>query len=297
MIDWNRLRMFHVVAEAGSFTRAGGLLNLSQSAISRSIGALEESLRISLFHRHARGLMLTEQGEALFRTVHEVFAKLAAAEAALTDTRDATRGQLRITTDVSFGSIWLAPQIGEFCQRYPDIQVHLILSDDELDLAMREADVAIRFRAPTQASLIQRRLVQIGYNIYGAPSYLQRRGHPTTAQDLDQHAIVAYGPEMPESPVAANWLLTEGLEPSRQRVPVLTVNNLQALMRVVESGLGIAALPDYMVRGNPNLVRVLPMVPGPAFDTYFVYPEELRDTKRIAVFRDFILHKIAEWAF
>ncbi len=295
MIDWNRLRMFHVVAQAGSFTRAGATLNLSQSAISRSICTLEESLRVALFHRHARGLLLTEQGEALFRTVDDVCARLAGAEAALTEAREATKGILRVTTVVGFGSLWLAPQIREFCELYPDIRVQLILRDDELDLAMREADVAIRFRPPVQGTLIQRRLVRISHHIYAAPGYLQRRGTLETTADLDRHAILTYGPEAPEAIAAVNWLLTEGADPLQPRLPVLTVNNLYALMLATESGLGVAALPDYLAWNNPNLVRILPAVAGPDFETFFVYPEELRNTKRIAVFRDFILHRIAGW--
>jgi DNA-binding transcriptional LysR family regulator len=84
-MDWDKLRVFHAVAEAGSFTHAGDTLNLSQSAVSRQISALEEALQVPLFHRHARGLILTEQGESLNRTVREVFAKLAMTEALLTE--------------------------------------------------------------------------------------------------------------------------------------------------------------------------------------------------------------------
>lgn len=297
MMDWDKLRIFHAVAEAGSFTHAGDVLNLSQSAVSRQISALEESLKVSLFHRHARGLILTEQGELLFRTAHDVFAKLAMAEAMLADSKDKPRGQLRVTTTVSFGMVWLTPRIREFSELYPDIQVHLILDDDELDLGMREADIAIRFRAPTQGDLIQRRLVQVTHHIYSAPAYLKRHGTPTTAEDLDNHAILLYGPEAPQPISTVNWLLSKGANPARPRTPIFTVNNLYALMLAVESGFGIASLPDYLARGNPKLTQVLPEVSGPAFDTYFVYPEELRDTKRIAVFRDFMLRKVAEWGF
>lgn len=297
MMDWDKLRIFHAVAEAGSFTHAGEVLNLSQSAVSRQISALEESLKVSLFHRHARGLILTEQGELLFRTAHDVFAKLAMAEAMLADTKDKPRGELRVTTTVSFGMLWLTPRIKEFSDLYPDIRVHLILDDDELDLGMREADIAIRFRAPVQADLVQRRLVQVTNHLYAAPSYLKRFGAPKNIDDLDNHAILAYGAAVPQPLADVNWLLAKATDPQRPRKPVFTVNNIYALMLAVESGLGIAALPDYVARGNTKLTQVLPDSAGPTFDTYFVYPEELRDTKRIAVFRDFMLRKVAEWGF
>jgi DNA-binding transcriptional LysR family regulator len=108
-MDWDKLRVFHAVAEAGSFTHAGEALNLSQSAVSRQISALEESVSMPLFHRHARGLILTEQGELLFRTAREVFAKLAMAEGLISESKDRPKGPLKITTTVAFGSVWLTP--------------------------------------------------------------------------------------------------------------------------------------------------------------------------------------------
>ena len=115
-MDWDKLRVFHAVAEAGSFTHAGETLNLSQSAVSRQISALEESLNVPLFHRHARGLILTEQGELLNRTARDVFTKLAMTEAQLSESRERPRGPLKVTTTVAFGSLWLTPRIREFAK-------------------------------------------------------------------------------------------------------------------------------------------------------------------------------------
>src|SRR5688572_22110582 len=130
-MDWDRLRIFHAVAEAGSFTHAGEALNLSQSAVSRQISALEESLKTALFHRHARGLILTESGEMLYGTVRDVFGKLAAVETQITETRERPSGLLRITSSVAFGSVWLVPRIREFCELYPEINVNLLVEDSE----------------------------------------------------------------------------------------------------------------------------------------------------------------------
>ena len=118
-MDWDKLRVFHAVAEAGSFTHAGEALNLSQSAVSRQISALEESLSVPLFHRHARGLILTEQGDLLYRTAREVFSKLAMTEAMLTESKDRPKGPLKVTTTVAFGSSWLTPRMREFLVLYP----------------------------------------------------------------------------------------------------------------------------------------------------------------------------------
>jgi DNA-binding transcriptional LysR family regulator len=293
-MDWDKLRIFHAVAEAGSFTHAGESLNLSQSAVSRQISALEESLSVSLFHRHARGLILTEQGELLYRTAHEVFAKLAMAEAQLSESKDRPKGQLKVTTTVALGSTWLTPRMGEFLDVYPDVTVDLLLDDRELDLSMREADVAIRMAPPRQPELIQRHLMTVHLNVYAAPAYIKRYGLPKTAEELDNHKVIVYG-EATRPPVPdTNILMRLGAKGEERRRPSLTVNNVYAIQRAAEAGLGLAALPEFMVQGSSNLVRVLPEVEGPRIDAYFVYPEELRNSKRIQVFRDFLLRKVAE---
>ena len=293
-MDWDKLRIFHAVAEAGSFTHAGESLNLSQSAVSRQISALEESLNVSLFHRHARGLILTEQGELLYRTAHEVFAKLAMAEAQLSESKDRPKGQLKVTTTVALGSTWLTPRMGEFLDVYPDVTVDLLLDDRELDLSMREADVAIRMAPPRQPELIQRHLMTVHLNVYAAPAYIKRYGLPKTAEELDNHKVIVYG-EATRPPVPdTNLLMRLGAKGEERRRPSLTVNNVYAIQRAAEAGLGLAALPEFMVQGSSNLVRVLPEVEGPRIDAYFVYPEELRNSKRIQVFRDFLLRKVAE---
>jgi len=293
-VDWDKLRIFHAVAEAGSFTHAGESLNLSQSAVSRQISALEESLNVSLFHRHARGLILTEQGELLYRTAHEVFAKLAMAEAQLSESKDRPKGQLKVTTTVALGSTWLTPRMGEFLDVYPDVTVDLLLDDRELDLSMREADVAIRMAPPRQPELIQRHLMTVHMNIYAAPAYIKRYGLPRTVEELDSHKVIVYG-EATRPPVPdTNILMRLGVKGEERRRPSLTVNNVYAIQRAAEAGLGLAALPEFMVQGNSNLVRVLAEVEGPRIDAYFVYPEELRNSKRIQVFRDFLLRKVAE---
>jgi len=295
-MDWDKLRVFHAVAEAGSFTHAGEVLNLSQSAVSRQISALEESLNLPLFHRHARGLILTEQGELLYRTAREVFSKLAMTEALLTESRECAQGPLKITTTVAFGSLWLTPRIKDFLDAYPEIAVTMVLFDGELDLAMREADVAIRMMPPRQPDLVQRHLMSMSYGIYASPAYLEAHGTPKTAEDLDDHHIIIYGDDARVSPPVSNvnWLLEAGASPDRPRRPVLEVNNIYGIYRAVKSGLGLAAMPDYLSSEADNMIRVLPELKGPKFDAYFVYPEELRHSKRITVFRDFLLGKIAE---
>jgi DNA-binding transcriptional LysR family regulator len=293
-MDWDKLRVFHAVAQAGSFTHAGESLSLSPSSVSRQIAALEETLNVSLFHRHARGLQLTEQGEALYDTAKEVFAKLALAEAMVSESRDKPSGPLRITTPVGFGSTWLVERMREFIERYPDIHVTMVVSEDELDVSMGEADVAVRIGRPNQPDLVQRKLITMSHAAYATPDYLRRHGTPHSVRDLDEHQLIGYDETLHPPFTDINWILAVGRRDGSKRSPVLRVNNVYGMYRATMSGLGIASLPEYMTRGTRELVPVLPEVQGPQFDMYLVYPEELRNSKRIGVFRDFIVRKIAE---
>lgn len=293
-MDWDRLRIFHAVADAGSFTHAGEGLGLSQSAVSRQISALEDSLNVTLFHRHARGLLLTEQGELLHKTVRDVFGKLAMVEARLADTKDRPEGSLKVTTTTAFGSLWLTPRLKEFKQLYPEIDLTVILGDDELDLSMREADVAIRFRPPKQPDLVQRQIGVLSYAAYASAPYIEAHGMPRSIQDLDHHGIVVFG-EGIQSPVDnMNWLLDVGKPPSERREPILRVNSSYGIFRAVSSGMGVGSIATYMVRESENLVRVLPELEGPSHEVYFVYPGEMRQSKRVTVFRDFLLQHIGK---
>ncbi len=292
-MDWDKLRVFHAVAEAGSFTHAGDTLNLSQSAVSRQISALEEALQVPLFHRHARGLILTEQGESLNRTVREVFAKLAMTEALLTESKETPAGRLKVTTTVGFGATWLAPRLQQFLDQYPDVTMSLILDDSDLDLAMREADVAIRMHPPKQPDLVQRHLMSMEWHLCASAEYLRKHGTPTRPEELDNHRIVLFGEYRPPVP-DINWLAELGRRPGNPRRALLEVNSLQAMVMAMRSGIGITALPDYMAAEEEahGMVRVLPDVKAPKVDVYFVYPEELRTSKRVAVFRDFLLARL-----
>ncbi|MCY3733013.1 MAG: LysR family transcriptional regulator [Chloroflexi bacterium] len=295
-MDWDRLRIFHAVAKAGSFTRGGRVLNLSQSAVSRQVSTLEDELGAPLFHRHARGLILTEQGDVLYQTTQDMTSKLAATQSSLSDSTEQPMGEIRVTATVGFGSTWLTPRIHEFLEHYPDVTVSLVVDDRELDLAMREADVAIRMRPSVHPGLLQRKLLTFHTHLYASPSYLQRYGLPTKPDDLDQHRLITWADEAPAPVEDTNWILDISGRDGVNR-PVFSVNNSFGILLAVESGLGIATLPDYMVRSNDKLQRVLSDLDGPAYDTYIVYPEELRNSARINIFRDFLLAKVAEWEF
>jgi DNA-binding transcriptional LysR family regulator len=297
-MDWDKLKVFHAAAEAGSFTHAGEQLGLSQSAVSRQVSALEQELGVSLFHRHARGLILTEQGELLQQTAHEVFMKLEAARAKLTDSRERPNGELRVTTTPGIGVHWLTPRLGEFIDLYPDIHITLMTTDEELDLAMREADVAIRLRQPTQPDLIQRKLFSVHFHAYASPEYAKRFGTPRALEELDQHRIVVLGgTTVPAYLQNRNWLIEVARNGKGPRAPLLHISNVLGVLRACQRGVGIALLPDYLVEENGGLVQLFGESDAPALDAYFVYPEELKSVARVQVFRDFLVAKALRWHF
>ncbi|HEY7646922.1 MAG TPA: LysR family transcriptional regulator [Hyphomicrobiales bacterium] len=297
-MDWDKLRIFHAAAEAGSFTHAGETLNMSQSAVSRQVSALERELNAPLFHRHARGLVLTEQGELLYRTAQDVFMKLASAEILLSDSRGKPTGELRVTTTVALGTLWLTPRLHEFTSLYPDIRLQLILDDSELDLGMREADVAIRFQPPSQNDLIRRKLFVVHSRVYASSDYVKRHGAPRRLAELDAHRILIYGGTVPGYLRRINYLATAGRENGAPRAAALQINNVLGLREAVLRGLGLAVLPDYVAGDDPRLVAVLDHEASlPEFEVFFVYPEEMKASKRIDVFRDFLVAKAKEWSF
>ncbi|MCB2128587.1 MAG: LysR family transcriptional regulator [Rhodobacteraceae bacterium] len=288
-MDWDKLRIFHTVADAGSLTHAGESLNLSQSAVSRQIRALEESLDTTLFHRHARGLILTEQGELLFDATSSMNRRLETAAARIRDSEDEVFGELRVTTTIAFGTLWLAPRLGKLYEKYPDLKIDLMLEERVLDLPMREADVAIRMKEPSQADLIRRRLMNIRMRLYATPEYLAATGTPETFEDLVNHRLVSQSVTAPQ--VAAGASLVQELLAQEVR-STLTVNNYFGVLQAVLFHLGIGVLPDYLIEDFPNLVRVLPDVDSSEVPVFLAYPEELRQSKRISVFRDFVLDEV-----
>lgn len=289
-LDWDRLRVFHAVAEAGSLTHAGETLNLSQSAVSRQIRHLEEALGVTLFHRHARGLILTEQGELLHEATRAMMQKLESTAARIRDAEDAILGRLRVTTTTGFGTLWLAPRLGRLFDLYPDLDIQLLLEERVLDLAMREADVAIRMKEPSQSDLIRRRLMDIRIRLYASTDYVARNGMPETLADLRDHRLLLFTIDSPQ--VGAGRSFMQRFLDLGASVR-LSVNSYFGVLQGVRNGLGIGALPEYLAVDLPELAQVLPEEASDPIPVYFAYPQELRHSRRVAAFRDFVLAEIS----
>ncbi|MDC0012105.1 LysR family transcriptional regulator [Octadecabacter sp.] len=288
-MDWDKLRIFHAVADAGSLTHAGETLHLSQSAVSRQIRALEESLSTVLFHRHARGLILTEQGELLFDATKSMSRRLDAASARIKDSAEEVFGELKVTTATGFGTLWLAPRLPALYEKYPDLNIDLMLEERVLDLPMREADVAIRMKEPSQADLIRKKLMSVRMRLYASQEYLDKAGGMEQIEDIGRHRLICQSPNAFQ--VAAGATLTQHLL-SYDKPNLLHVNNYFGVLQAVLSGLGIGVLPDYVVEDSPSLVRVLPDLESGEVPVFLAYPEELRQSKRMMAFRDFVQDEI-----
>ncbi|MEP1198616.1 LysR family transcriptional regulator [Tateyamaria sp.] len=291
-MDWDKLRIFHAVADAGSLTHAGDKLNLSQSAVSRQVRGLEESLNATLFHRHARGLILTEQGELLFDATTAMNKRLDTASARIRDSEEEVFGDLRVTSTIGFGTLWLAPRLVKLYAKYPDLRVDLMLEERVLDLPMREADVAIRMKEPSQADLIRKRLMTVKMQLFATQAYLDENGVPDSLDAMVEHRLICQSVNATQ--VGASSTLVKQMLTYDVR-SLLTVNNYFGVLQAVLQDLGIGVLPDYVSAEDTRLVKVLPDVESADVPVFLAYPEELRQSKRIAAFRDFVQEEITAY--
>lgn len=297
-MDWEKLKIFHVVAKAGSFTEAGLILNLAQSSVSRHITQLEESLKTSLFHRHSRGLALTAQGEYLFKTTHDMNERLNKVQTQLEEMQNHDEGPLVVTTTRFFGETWLDTVISEFIKQNPKIKLTLKYCDHELDLSMREADIALRMIEPKKQDLIQRHLIRFNFGLFAHKDYLAKNPALETLEDLKQHHIICFedGFESPFHDRSWIYRLDQSF-PIQSHREVTKTQSLTTNLYLVSNAIGVTCLPKYMTRGYDDLVPVLTHIEHPSSNCYLCYPEELKSHQRIKTFRDFILSEIKNYDF
>ena len=295
-MDWNKLKAFYEVALNKSISKASKSLNISQSAISRQIQDLEIDLNTLLFIRHQKGVRLTEQGENLFNAVSNINFSISEFEKKLIEKKTKPTGKLTINTTVGFGSTWLTPRINKFTEQFPDMDISLLMSDEVIDLSSRTADIAIRVRRPTQANLIFKKFVNFHNHIYASSEYLENHGIPRNVNDLDKHSLICFGSGLPSPISNIDWILKIGKKKGK-RSPKFRVNSIYGISLAIESGAGLASLPDYMAANKPHLVKVLPNLEGPSYQTYFVYTEAFKNDRRLNVFRDFLYNEAKDWHY
>jgi len=290
-VDWDRLRVFHAVAEAGSITHAGETLHLSQPAVSRQIQSLEAAMGATLFHRHPRGLLLTSEGEILYEATQEITAQLNASTVRLRDNREGVHGPLLVTTTLGFGIKWLTPRLPKLLALHPGLSIELLLTEEVLDLPMRQADVAIRMRAPRQADVIGRKLWSMRVGLYASRTYLNQRGTPLTVEELADHDLIIYSDKAPQPSYEIDWLFREGVGGANLR-PRVTMSTQFAVLEAVRHGTGIGIIPEYLTENDDSLCRILPDCVGPEIEPHLVYASEMKSSKRVSVFRAFLLDEL-----
>lgn len=287
MFDWNDLRFFLAIAREGSTLGAAKTLNVSQPTVQRRIAALEQSIRRELVERHPTGYRLTEFGKALVPHAEEVERSVAALGRQITSGGQELGGTLRVTCPEGMASRLLAPLIEDFRARYPELRVDLIMTDRRLDLAKGEAEVALRIHEPGEGSLVARRIAESLWAVYASRSYVQHHGRPQSWEDLEHHAVVAFGGELADNH-AGRWL-KESAPGARIAA---TGSSMLGVLGAVKSGAGLAPLPILLGGSEDDLLPVLAPVPELSTKVYLVMHADLRSTPRVRAFCDFVVAEV-----
>lgn len=291
---WDKLRIFYQIAKIGSFNAAEEALNTSQSALSRSIGALENYIQTRLFERGPRGLVLTRQGEILFGAIERIISELAQAQIALEEEENVPTGPIRISATSGFASLHLSTIMPDFLQLYPKIQLSIYGSDIIPDLHSDEADALIAPFIEEDDSLIQTYLTTFHLKLYASEDYLKKFGIPQKPSDLDHHRLLAYGDQKTPHPFhQANWHLTLGLQKGHVRQPYVMINSAIGLFNFALGGMGIISLSrEHPPLKDAALIEVFPFVESPTIDAYFIHSARTKKIMRISLLKNFLLKRL-----
>jgi DNA-binding transcriptional LysR family regulator len=256
MLDWNDLRHFLAVAETGSTLAAARRLRVSQATVSRRIAVLEESLGTQLFVRSPSGYRLTPRGRAVLPAAETVAQAVRAFEAGIEVESRRLSGRVRLTTVESAANAWVIPGIARLREEHPEVSVEIVTTDEVLDLARGEADIAIRFGArPSQESLVVRHLIDLDECFYAHRELVTCLGRPTDYADLARYPLIAY----PEDRLGtfAKWIATNIPEANI----VQRANAMSSIIAAVRAGMGAAMLPTIMGDDIRDIVRLMPPLP------------------------------------
>ncbi len=293
-MNWQKLKTFYFVAKAGSFTSASEILNISQSAVSRSVIDLEERLDVKVFDRHARGVSLTKHGEMLFNFAHKMYVEDENITRVLKGTETEPKGELTIQATPTLASSWLVHFFPDFLQNYPEMKLKVI-GDNRDTLKLKEADVAIRPYVQHQTDLIQRLVNVFHMRMFASKAYLKEFGTPKKPQDLDKHRLVTLGEDIINPHTNVNWILRAGVSPEQVRRPFMQLNSSEGLLTAARVGLGIVALgKNHPKLSGVELEEVLPGIEYPSIEIFYIYPEHLQNSKRVTVLGDYLSKKYVE---
>ena len=285
------LRAFVKVVELSSFSETGKRLRLSRSAISKHVGDLEEELGVQLLSRTTRRVTPTEIGQAYFERALGVLADLDEADRTVTERQATPRGLLRVNAPMSFGTLKLGPAVAEFMERYPELQVQLVLTDEHVDPLQEGLDVTLRIAELESSSLVARKIMPIPRAICASPDYLRLHGEPKHPNELRSHMCLAYG----YLSTGNQWKLT-GPDGDHWINPrwSLCANNAEVLRDAAVGGRGIALLPMFIAERaleQGALRAILSDYKAPSIALYAIYPPTRHLATKVRLFIDFLVER------
>jgi len=295
-MDLNTVAVFHAVVNAQSFTRAAQALGLPKSSVSRRITELEAELGVRLLTRTTRTLNLTDAGRRFHERIAQNLEAITEAATEARDERAATRGLIRVTTTSDFGSSVMPCVVGEFASKYPDVSVHVELSNRRSDLVADGIDLAIRFGKLSDSSLVARKVGAIEHRLVASPGYLAKHGEPKRLAQLSKHEALLFRPTQ-----VNRWQLTgpsgaESVDVSGR----FGGDDFAYLVALAERGHGIALVPWFLCDALVNakrLVQVLPKYSLVSSECHVVYPAARYQPERVRLFVDFLLNALRNVAW
>ena len=293
--DLNDTLIFVKVVEHGSFISAARSLRLPKTTVSRKVQELETRLGAQLLHRTTRKLGLTEAGNIYFEHCQRIARELDEAESAVGQLQSGPRGWLRFTAPYSLGIDKIAPLLGEFRTRHPEVRVELLLSNEPLDLIDKEIDVALRVGHLPDSNLVARRLAVFRTQVFASAEYIARHGEPLHPDDLQHHATLA----MQKSRRNGNgfaWPLSDGERTIDYRIdPVMVANDYGALKGALLCGEGLMLAADVMMKPlaeHGYVQRVLAGWTGPEYEFNAVFPRGMVQSPKVRAFVDFLVERL-----
>lgn len=281
--NWDSFRYFLAVARTGSITAAARTLSESQPTVGRKIKELEAELGARLVERGNAGVCLSDCGRKVLSHVESMERETRSIGRMILGSDDRLEGRVVIAVPEGFGVAVVAPRLGELRRLYPDIDVELLIGNSKVNLVNRDADIAVRIGDPLHPSLIGRKLGEAEFSLYAHPAYVETRGIPLSADELDEHDIVDMANSL-KSLVQSTRL--RELAPTARRV--LCFNSVAAQAQAIRDGFGIGALPRYLAEGDENLVEILPGHFKTSQELWILRHEEMRDVARIDALATFL---------
>lgn len=293
--DLNDTLVFVKVVELGSFTSASRALRLPKTTVSRKVQELETRLGAQLLHRTTRKLGLTEAGNVYYEFSQRIARDLDEAESAVGQLQGGPRGWLRITAPYSLASTWIAPLLGEFRARHPEVRVELALSNEQVDLIEKEIDLALRVGNLPDSNLVARKLAVFRTQIYASPSYIERYGEPLHPDDLRHHRalLTRKGTHNGGNFV---WRLNDGKSERDYAIdPVMIANDPAPLRGLLLCGEGLMLSGDVMLKAYAEQGLVQPVLAGwrgPDYDFNAVFPRGQVQSPKVRAFVDFLVDRL-----